>query len=74
MAKMTLFDWIAYFLVVIGALNWGIYGVSRLIKRPFDLVTSLLGTGVLSNILFILVGIAGIVGFITAIKLMGGKK
>jgi uncharacterized protein len=47
--------WVAFVLVVIGALNWG------LVAFGFNLVDAALGAGsTLSMIVYILVGIAGI--------------
>ena len=50
--KMGKVDWIAWMLVVVGALNWGFVGVSNL-----NLVESLFGS---SAVLYILVGLAGL--------------
>jgi uncharacterized membrane protein YuzA (DUF378 family) len=48
-------DLIAVALVTIGAINWGLVGVAK-----FNLVTALLGTNVLSSIVFTVVGLAGV--------------
>jgi hypothetical protein len=49
--------WIAWILVVIGALNWGLVGLFN-----FDLVAFLFGAGsVLSNVVYILVGLSAII-------------
>lgn len=48
---------IAYILVIIGAINWGLVGLFR-----FDLVAAILGEmSVLSRIVYSLVGISAIV-------------
>jgi uncharacterized membrane protein YuzA (DUF378 family) len=72
MAKsMRWYDWIAFWLVIIGALNWGFYGISRLVKHPFDLVTWAFSfSPTLANIVFAIVGLFGLVGIVTGIKLM----
>ena len=68
---MSVMEWIAYWLLVIGGVNWGIYGVSRLLKNPFDLVTAIFGFAPwLGNVVFVLVGVSGIVAFYTGIKLL----
>jgi len=55
---------IAWILVLIGGLNWGLVGAFN-----FDLVATFLGTGsLLSNIVYILVGISALV--LIASKLM----
>jgi uncharacterized protein len=49
--------WIAWVLVVVGALNWGLVGLFN-----FDLVAALFGAGsVLSNVVYILVGLSALV-------------
>lgn len=54
--KMTVVDYIALILVIVGAINWGLVGLFG-----FDLVGTLLGTmSVLSRIVYVLVGIAGV--------------
>lgn len=56
--------WISKLLVVIGAINWGLVGAFN-----FDLVSTIFGDGsVVTRIVFILVGIAGLM----AIKLLVG--
>lgn len=47
---------IAYILVIIGALNWGLYGVSGL-----DLVQIVFGSiPMIAGILYVLIGLSGI--------------
>lgn len=50
--------WIALVLVIIGAINWGLVGLFQ-----FDLVAALFGgqAAPLSRLIYILVGLAGIV-------------
>ena len=50
---------VALVLIVVGALNWGLWGAFQ-----FDLVATLFGgnTSVLSRIVYTLVGIAGLYG------------
>lgn len=55
MAEKSVIDWIAYILVIIGALNWGLVGIG-----VGNLVEIILGTGTLSTIVYILVGLAGL--------------
>ena len=57
MAKDTL-GLIAWILVVIGALNWGLVGVFN-----FDLVAAIFGgtTAIASKVVYILVGVAALV-------------
>ena len=54
--RLNVLDWIAYILVIIGALNWGLVGLFN-----FNLVTFLFGSvPVLVAIIYILVGLAGL--------------
>ena len=52
-------DTLALILIVIGALNWGLVGIFQ-----FDLVAAIFGgmSGVVSRIIYTLVGLAGIWG------------
>jgi uncharacterized membrane protein YuzA (DUF378 family) len=52
---MRKLDLLALVLVIVGALNWGLVGAAK-----FNLVTALFGDSVLSSIVFVLVGVAGI--------------
>lgn len=55
MAEKSAIDWIAMILVIIGAINWGLVGLFG-----FNLVESILGTGMLTNIVYDLVGLSGL--------------
>lgn len=53
---LKIVDWIAIILVIIGGLNWGLYGLLGM-----DLVHMLLGSiPVLAQIVYILVGLAAL--------------
>lgn len=55
--KMSVIGWIAFVLVIVGGLNWGLVGLFN-----FDLVAFLFGAmSVLSRIVYILVGIGALV-------------
>ncbi len=57
MAKKTALDWIAFVLVIVGGLNWGLVGLFN----GFDLVEWLLGAvPVLRDIVYVLVGLAAL--------------
>jgi uncharacterized membrane protein YuzA (DUF378 family) len=53
---------IAWALVVIGGLNWGLIGIGLLMKQNWDLVNILIGTKwpTAGSIIYILVGVATI--------------
>lgn len=52
----TASDWVAWVLVIVGAINWGLVGLFGL-----DLVAALFGSmPTVSRIVYVLVGIAGL--------------
>ena len=61
---MMWFDWIAYVLLVVGGLNWGLVGAFN-----FNLVMYLLGEGLVANIVYGLVGISAVYGLYMLFKL-----
>jgi len=52
---MKAINWIAAILVIVGGLNWGLVGLFN-----YDLVSSLLGVGTATNVVFDLVGLSAI--------------
>ncbi|MGL4762853.1 MAG: DUF378 domain-containing protein [Sarcina sp.] len=52
---MKILDGILLLLVIVGAINWGLIGLFG-----FNLVEAIFGIGVLSGIIYILVGISGL--------------
>jgi uncharacterized membrane protein YuzA (DUF378 family) len=59
MRKLNTLDWIALVLLIVGGLNWGLWGLFE-----YDLVAELLGGGdsaaTLPKIVYILVGLSAI--------------
>jgi uncharacterized membrane protein YuzA (DUF378 family) len=53
--KMSTVDWIAWVLVVLGAVNWGLVGAANL-----NLVETVVGSGSLAQVVYILVGLGGL--------------
>jgi uncharacterized membrane protein YuzA (DUF378 family) len=51
-----LLKWIAWVLVVIGALNWGLWGFFS-----FDLVSAIFGGSILGTLVYDLIGLAAVV-------------
>lgn len=47
---------VAWILLIVGGLNWGLVGIF-----DFNLVAALLGTGMVANVVYSLVGISAIV-------------
>ncbi len=60
---MKAVKWIAVILVIIGGLNWGLVGLFG-----YNLVSSLLGEGALTNIIYDLVGLSAILTIFSAKK------
>ena len=64
MGKMSALDWIAFVLVVVGGLNWGLVGFFN-----FDLVATIFGDmSIISRIVYALVGIAALYGIFAILK------
>jgi hypothetical protein len=55
MAEMNVVDWIAFVLLAIGGLNWGLVGLFKT-----DVVLSILGAGLIADIVYTLVGISAL--------------
>ncbi len=53
--KMSTIDWLAWVLVVVGAINWGLVGVANL-----NLVETIFGMGTLTQVVYLLVGLGGL--------------
>lgn len=54
--KMNILDWIAFILVIIGGLNWGLYGFFQ-----YDLVAKLFGDlSTVSRVIYALVGLGAV--------------
>lgn len=59
MKEFTLYSWIAFILVLVGGINWGLVGLFQ-----FDLVSAILGH-LLGRLVFIIVGgAAGYLGYL----------
>lgn len=69
MGKKSPVDTIAWLLVIIGALNWGLVGIANI-----DIVDVIFGTvPVLAKIIYILVGISALYVLITMKKYCSDK-
>ncbi|HLP86378.1 MAG TPA: DUF378 domain-containing protein [Candidatus Paceibacterota bacterium] len=56
MNKLSVLDWIALILVIVGGLNWGLVGIVN-----FDLVATIFGDmSSLSRIVYVLVGLSAV--------------
>ena len=62
MKKMGTLDWVVLILISIGAVNWGLYGLF-----DYDVVT-IVGTGTIATIVYVLVALAGLYNLYNALK------
>ncbi len=67
--KMSTLDWIAWVLVVVGALNWGLWGAFN-----YNVVETIFGMGMLAQWVYILVGLGGLYFVWMAFTASGKKK
>ena len=68
MNKLSVVDWVALVLVLVGALNWGLVGFFQ-----FDLVKTIFGDmTTLSRIVYALVGVSAV--YVAVISMKLGKK
>lgn len=66
MKKMNALDWVAWVLVVIGGLNWGLVGFF-----DFNLVSAIFGeTSSLTKVVYALVGLSALYLLVTASKMV----
>jgi len=66
---------IAYWLVIIGALNWGLVGLGNFLGGDWNLVSILLGSWpTVENIVYLLVGISAISTLFGCKSKMGGRE
>jgi len=56
LAEKSTLDWIALVLVVIGGLNWGLFGISQ----DLNLVALIFGYSIIARIVYILVGLSAL--------------
>jgi hypothetical protein len=65
---MSSIDWVAFVLVIIGGINWGLIGFFG-----FDLVAAIFGgTSILTRIIYILVGLAAV--WLIAVPVRSGRQ
>ena len=52
---MKIVNWVTLILLVIGGLNWGLVGIAGI-----DVIMAIFGAGIISQIIYILVGLSAI--------------
>jgi len=63
--ELTVLDKIALILVIIGGLNWGIYSFGP----QYNLVEMVFGATIMSNIIYLLVGVSAVYVAVVMMKL-----
>jgi uncharacterized membrane protein YuzA (DUF378 family) len=58
MEMLRRFEPLALFLMIVGALNWGIVGVT---DGDTNVLSEIFGTGTLTNVVYVVIGVAGLV-------------
>lgn len=58
MEMVKRFEPLALFLMVVGALNWGILGITG---GDTNVVSEIFGTGTLTDVIYVVVGVAALV-------------
>ena len=57
MEMLKKFEPLALFMVILGALNWGILGIT---DGKTNVLSDVLGTGTLTDVVYVVVGVAGL--------------
>jgi uncharacterized membrane protein YuzA (DUF378 family) len=57
MEMLKRFEPLALLLLVIGALNWGIVGIT---DGDTNVLSEIFGTGTLTNVVYVVIGVAGL--------------
>jgi uncharacterized membrane protein YuzA (DUF378 family) len=64
-STLSVVDWIALVLMIVGAINWGLVGAFQ-----FDLVAAIFGEmSMVSRVVYVLVGLAGLYGLTMPMRL-----
>lgn len=70
MAKMKILDWVAISLLIIGGINWGLFGLFKI-----DLVKLLFGSMTLfARVIYSLVGLSAVYSIYSLFKLAKRKR
>ena len=58
MEMLRRFEPLALFLMIVGALNWGVVGVTG---GDTNVLSDIFGTGTLTDVVYVVIGVAGLV-------------
>lgn len=68
---MKTVEMVGWWLVVVGALNWGLVGLGYLMGGTgWNVVEMVLGMGTLANVVYVLVGLSGLWMLLTKLGVM----
>lgn len=73
--RVNWLDWVSLTLVIVGALNWGLVGLGNYLDANWNLVDLLLGgVPVIENLVYLLVGLAGLYELYFAYQLRAAES
>ena len=73
--RVNWLDWLSLILVIVGALNWGLVGLGNYLEANWNLVALLLGWApVLENLVYVVVGLAGLYELYFAFQLRAAES
>lgn len=73
--RVTSLDWLTMVLVIVGAINWGLVGLGGFVGVNLNLVELILGfSPALVNLVFLLVGLAGVYELYFAYQLRSAER
>jgi uncharacterized membrane protein YuzA (DUF378 family) len=73
--RVNAVDWLSLVLVVVGALNWGLIGIGYFLEANWNLVNLVFGSvPVLENVIYLLVGLAGLYELYFGYQLYGARR
>jgi uncharacterized membrane protein YuzA (DUF378 family) len=63
MAEKMWYDWLASILLIVGGINWGLVGAFK-----WNLVEAIFGVGTFAMVVYVLVGVAGLMALWKLVK------
>lgn len=73
--SLNIAEWIALILVTVGALNWGLVGISGFTGGNLNMVHILLGgIPTLESLIYLLVGLAGVYFVYMGVQIYGARS
>ena len=70
--RTSALDWVSLVLVIVGALNWGLFGIGQLMMANWNLVNLIFGSfPTVEALIYVVVGLAGLYELYFAYQLYG---